>query len=338
MAVRTRSQKKYQQHLQRREEEPEQEITFNSDESPPSLPPCSSGKGRRNHRVKISTQSFLEASTRTYKVYSPTNKQASPVCHRTINTNEDIDTDNISAAEILVTIQNDLLSKPELQPNIEHQHTCLNPMSPVSVYIYRIGIYNISQTLHYKTAYILYDKTQQLYHVYSIISNQSKVRQAADEDANSVENENENENENQHTRTEFILPLPRNTIQLKYKSYINDTVAEFIMTLIVPSNEHDYYIQDDIIGLVVQPNELQEKAFSEDSCYYDIDDIVYDDTSSETTNGFKAFMIVPSRHFWYSPNGAYHYPLTEANTPAYRDNKYTCQTLNSVLSILSQSC
>lgn len=340
MAVKTRSQKKYQQELQRRQEEPEQEITFNSDES---SSPCSSAKGRRNHRVKISTKSFLEASTRTYKVYSPKNKQAPPVCHKTIDTEEEEDIDDkISAAEILITIQNDLSSKTALQSNIEHQHTCLNPMSPVSIFIYRIEIYNISQTLHYKTAYILYDKTTRMYHVYSIISNQiqglgSNTNATGSATATNT-NSLDNENENHHIRTEFMLPSPKNTIQLKYKSYINDTVAEFIMTMIVPSNEHDYYIQDDILGLVIQPNELQEKAFGEDSCYYDIEDIVYDETSNETTNGFKAFMTVPSRHFWYSPNGAYYYPLTDANTVAYHDNRYKRQTLTSVLSIISQSC
>ncbi len=126
-------------------------------------------------------------------------------------------------------------------------------------------------------------------------------------------------------------------MKLVIVSYIDDTITNFIMTMVVPSDEHDYYIQDDILGVVIQPQEFQKKAFDDESCFYDIEDLVYDDTSSETITGYKAFMLVPSRNYWYSPVGAYYYTLTEANTVAYRDNRYTSQTVESVLSILSQS-
>jgi hypothetical protein len=109
------------------------------------------------------------------------------------------------------------------------------------------------------------------------------------------------------------------------------------MTMVVPSNEHDYYIQDDILGLAIQQQEFQKNVFGEDSCFYDIEDLMYDNTSNETTTGFKAFMLVPSRNFWYSPAGAYYNTPADANTLAYRDNRYMSHTLDSVLSILSQS-
>ncbi len=313
----TRSQKKQQRQLKQQED-----AEYNT----------GSGEERQTttstatRRVKIITPSFAEASTRTYKVYSPKTKPKSGIKK----------TPEEAAAEVLVSLQyaddSDAVDAVDAH-NAVHADAgddtdavsaaCLNPMTPVSIYMYRIGIYNISQTIHYKTAYILYDKKSRMYHVYSIISNQIHAHDASASTSGSAE-----------ARTEFTLPLPKNTIQLKYKSYVEDTIANFIMTMIVPSNDHDYYIQDDIFGLVIQPDEFQKKAFGEDSCYYDIEDIVYDESSCETTSGFKAFMLVPSRHFWYWPAAAASY----YNHADYRDNKYTPQTLNSVLMILSCSC
>jgi len=327
----TRSQKKQQR--QRQQQEDAEYNTGSSEERQTAAVGAATAR-----RVKIITPSFAEASTRTYKVYSPKTKPKSGIKK----------TPEESAAEVLVSLQyadadnaytDDAHGVVDAYADDAHgvvdtddvSATCMNPMTPVSIYMYRIGIYNISQTIHYKTAYILYDKKSRMYHVYSIISNQI---QAPESDAcggggggggaatGSAE-----------ARTEFTLPLPRNTIQLKYKSFVEDTIANFIMTMIVPSNDHDYYIQDDIIGLVIQPDEFQKKAFGEDSCYYDIEDIVYDESSTETTSGFKAFMLVPSRHFWYWPAAA-----AAASYNNYHDNRYTSQTLNSVLTILSCSC
>lgn len=262
-----------------------------------------------NRRVKITTPSFLEASTRTYKVYSPKNKPKSGI-KKTLTVEAKSDAEP-EAAEVLAS----------LQYTTGAETSCINSMTPVNVYMYRIAIYNISQTVHYKTAYILYDKKSRLYHVYSIVSNQIHATNHAATSSSTSE-----------TRIEFTLPLPTNTIQFTYKSYIEDTIMNFIMTMIVPSNDHDYYIQDDIFGLVIHPSEFQEKVFNEDSCYYDIEDIVYDESSSETTSGFKAFILLPSRHFWY-------WPAAVAATAAgsYHDKRYTSQIINSVLTILSCS-
>lgn len=316
----TRSQKKQQR--QRQQQEDAEYNTGSGDERQTATTASA-------RRVKIITPSFAEASTRTYKVYSPKTKPKSGIKK----------TPEESAAEVLVSLQYadaadaadvfdaaDAADAGDAYSTADAVSTaCMNPMTPVSIYMYRIGIYNISQTNHYKTAYILYDKKSRMYHVYSIISNQIH---AQDADACG----------STQPRTEFTLPLPRNTIQLKYKSYVEDTIANFIMTMIVGADDHDYYIQDDIIGLVIQPDEFQKKAFSEDSCYYDIEDIVYDESSAETTSGFKAFMLVPSRHFWYWPAVATSVASGYYNHANYHDNKYTTSTLNSVLMILSCSC
>ena len=355
MPVKTRSQKQQQQQQYNNSAANQDIYSASSDEAPHS--------NKRSRRVKVVTHSFIEANTRTYKVYSPRNKpqgdgasaSASKKKKNRALVFKDEAADDAAAVQALLALQthdyddenntnefqhsdhdadhDENPSSPSCASSSDdpatvgsHQHhKCLNPMNPISKYIYRIGIYNIAQTVHYKTAYILYDSTSRFYHVYTIISNQMPHQENVPELV--VEN-----------RTEFTLPSPRNTIQTKYKSYIDDTITKFVITMIVPSDEHDYYIQDDILGVVIQPHEFQKKAFGEESSFYDIEDLVYDDTSSETTNGYKAFMLIPSRNYWYTPSGAYYYTPTEANTVAYRDNRYTPQILDSILSIISQSC
>jgi len=208
----------------------------------------------------------------------------------------------------------------------------MNPMNQISTYIYRIGVYNISQTLHYKTSYILYNEATRNYYVYSIISNQITHDDDDDDEFTTTAN-----SDDINRVVEYNLPIPQNTIQLKFTSHTIENVENYITTVILPSNEHDYYIQDDFIGLVISDSEFREKAFNSESCYYDISDLMYDNSSSETTSGFKAFTLIPSRHFWYSPEGTYHYSTTHANTVAYRDKRYNnCDTLRTVLTILPQ--
>jgi len=288
---------------------------------------------RNRRRVRITTPSFVEANTRTYKVYSPRNKPKSG-SKKTLAE---------EAAEVLTSLQyadaadsDDAVHAYYAGDDTDTDNTvsvgCMNPMSAVTVYIYRIAIYNISQTAHYKTAYILYDKKTRLYHVYSIVSDQIQHT------TNCGHNGGDGGGGGVYTsgmRTEFTLPLPNNTIQFTYKSYIEDKITNFIMTMIVPSNDHDYYIQDDIFGLVIHPSEFQKKAFGEESCYYDIEDIVYDESSTETTSGFKAFMLIPSRHFWYWPAGSVAAASAANSSYDYHDNRYTPQTIDSVLTILS---
>jgi len=335
MPIITRSQNKKQQQQQQEDSEYEISVHYLEDKT------RSGGKHRAIRRVKITTPSFIEASTRTYKVYSANIKPIPGIKQMlTVDAAEEAiiqaaeaaevaeAAEAADAAEVLVSLQN----------TTSADTSCMNPMTQVSVYMYRIAIYNISQTVHYKTAYILYDKKSRLYHVYSIVSNQIHATNCADDggDAGGAHNASTS-----GARTEFTLPLPTNTIQFTYKSYIEDTITNFIMTMIVPTNAHDYYIQDDIFGLVIHPSEFQAKAFNEDSCYYDIDDIVYDQSSSDTTSGFKAFILIPSRHFWYWPASVAATAMSSSsynnNIAIYHDNRYTSQILNSVLTILSSS-
>ena len=293
------------------------------------------GGGRRNRRVKITTPSFLEANTRPYKIYAPTRKPREAAA-----------AEEADAAEVLMSFQeeeeehtnsprseddDDTLDVPAPAPPASASafvnHTCLNPMRVITKYMYRIGVYNITQTAHYKTAYIIYDNTSRIYYVYTIISNQIPNDAEADDAANAYT---------------FVpsslcssLPEPRNTIQLRYTTYICDMAINYIMTMIIPSMAYDYYIQDDIIGVVVQDDEFKKTAFSTDSSFYDIEGLLHDKSSSETTNGFKAFMLIPSRNFWYAPSGSSYFTTTELSSIS--NNRYTADIFDSAMMVLSQS-
>jgi hypothetical protein len=95
---------------------------------------------------------------------------------------------------------------------------------------------------------------------------------------------------------------------------------------VIPSVEYDYYIKDDIIGVVGIDNST---LYNEDACFYDIERIVHDSTSNETTNGYKAFMLIPSRNFWYIPSTTTAYTVTTTVM-----NRYTEAAADSILAIL----
>lgn len=279
----------------------------------------------------------MESCKRTYKVYSPRKRVV--CCERDYNENEAIDA--------LLALQEyddeqEQWQEPEHEEEQEQEQwqeqeqssstvsssassvRCMNPMTPITKYIYRIGVYNITQTVHYKTAYILYDPKSRLFHIHTVISNLLPCEKVGDEPTTI------------DSSGWYSLPLPKNTLQTKYATFINETAVNFVNTMIIPSDEHDYYIQDDILGLVISNDEFREKAFSDDSSYYDIENLVYDETSTETTNGFKAYMLVPSRNFWYSPFGAYYTTVSFPDTWC-KDKKYTTHVIDTVLMILSQS-
>ena len=275
----------------------------------------------RSANIQITTSSFLESCKRNYKVYSPRKR----VVYRERGYDEN------EAIEALLALQEyddeqEQEQEQEQEPlpsssSSSSSVRCMNPMCPVTKYIYRIGVYNINQTVHYKTAFILFDPNTRLFHIHTIISN-------------TLPSDNNNSDKTEiDTSGWYSLPLPKNTIQTKYTTYISETAVNFVKTIIIPSDEHDYYIQDDILGLVISNGEFRDKVFSVDTSYYDIENIIYDETSSETTNGFKAYMLVPSRNFWYSPFGAYYTTVPES----CQENKYTTPVIDTVLLILSQS-
>jgi hypothetical protein len=259
--------------------------------------------------VKILTPSFRAASVRSYKIYTGGNRSKSrnhhdpyeesvesPVVEEDV-VSEEYDVEAAAAAETLTELRT------------TNNHACMNPMNPITRYMYRIQVFNSSCTHHYKTAFIGYNNKNRLYYVHTIISN--CYRESSDA----------------ATATATAgLPLPVNTLQMKYSSYINESIENFVMTMLVPSREYDYHIRDDIIGVATTEAEFCDAIFGQDSSYYDVDGLLHDESSNETTNGFKAFSLIPSRSYWFDPL------VAETHSSAY-----SSYTIHSVLNILSQS-
>lgn len=286
---------------------------------------------RSRRRVKITTPSFREASVRTYKVYTPrtatanTRRKTAAVAAAGEEefTDQEHDDDDDMMSYIADAMM-ELEGRETRKNTVITKHMCINPMTPITRYAYGIRVYNSAKTLHYKSAYILYDNTTRLYTVYSIISNVIPGLGGGSDyyGAHASENQDGDDDDTVH-----ILPHPVHTVHAKYTTFISDAVVNYIMTLIVPSGNYDYFIQDDMIGFIASNEELSQTAFGPDSSYYDIAQLFQEDHSSrETTNGLKAFHLIPSREFWFDPAGG-----------AYRWLSFSDAIVNCALMIVSQS-
>ena len=263
--------------------------------------------------VKILTPSFRAASVRSYKIYTGGNRSKSRNHHDPYEESvespvveEDVVSEEYDVAAAAATEAAETLTELRTTNN----HACMNPMNPITRYMYRIQVFNSSCTHHYKTAFIGYNNKNRLYYVHTIISN--CFHESSDAAAD--------------TTATAGLPLPVNTLQMKYSSYINESIENFVMTMLVPSREYDYHIRDDIIGVATTEAEFCDAIFGQDSSYYDVDGLLHDESSNETTNGFKAFSLIPSRSYWFDPL------VAETHSSAY-----SSYTIHSVLNILSQS-
>ncbi len=271
----------------------------------------------RRHHSSLFTPSFREASIWNYKIHRGRRSSGGHV-HYQDQEEDDIAALEASATEALVDIS-DSPSPPANPEDVMSSHACINPMQPITRFMYRISVYNSEMTLHYKTAFILYNHKNRLYYVYTIVSNSypSDYDDASSASASASDSS---------SPPESGFPQPVNTIHMKYLSYIGDTIMNYVATLIVPHKDYDYFIQDDILG-IVQSNDsaFTASVFGDESSYYDIDRLLHDKTSTETTNGFRVFQLIGSRNYWYDPAAA------AASEP------YTPETLQSVLQILGQS-
>ena len=276
-----------------------------------------------DHPHSLFTPSFREASIWSYKIHTGRRSSSSSGGHVHYQDQEedDIAALEASATEALVDIS-DSPSPPPNPEDVMSSHACINPMQPITRYMYRISVYNSDRTLHYKTAFILYNHKNRLYYVYTIVSNSYP---SDDDDASSASASASAS----PSPPESGFPQPVNTIHMKYLSYIGDTIMNYVATLIVPHKNYDYFIQDDILG-IVQSNDsaFTASVFGDESSYYDIDRLLHDKTSTETTNGFRVFQLIGSRNYWYDPV-----------LPSASDSSvpYTPETLQSVLQILGQS-
>ena len=287
------------------------------------------GQCEQHRRVRIQTPSFRDASIHTYKIYRPVsnnhddddaddadlaagihNHHRDHYCRR--------DVDEEEAAKAIIELSEELVV-PEEEPKepeeeeeersaapVRINHVCINPMRSITNYMYHMVVYNSDRTHHHKSAFIVYNYEKQMYYVYSIISNGPYYQSTR----GSVGGVGGHDNE----PTTFVEPI--NTIQTRFSCYVAETIEQYVMTMLVPSFGKNYYIQDQIIGILLP---RQKTTFDNETTYYDVERLLYDTSSSETTNGHIAFPLIPYRE--YSADSI----------------QYTQNAIQSTLLIISQS-
>lgn len=248
---------------------------------PAHAPPASRRAPRRSAR--LSTPSYLESSVRSYKIYTPS--------YRPVR-GYDSDADATAAAETLVSIHNEDCYDDEFVSPIPASFrtgSCINPTSPVTRYIYKLSVYNMAQTAHYNTSYVMYNSDTRMYHIYSSIST---MLPGGGGDASCVGMEGG-----------ASLPEPTNPIQTRYTSYV--TADTYIMNLVIPCAQREYCVLADFIGVIGDDVDFKQCAFNDDSCYYDIDALWNTNDSAETLTGHKMFVLTPTRvYYWDAGTGA----------------------------------
>ena len=181
-------------------------------------------------------------------------------------------------------------------------------MRPVTRYIYKLSVYNMSQTTHYNTSYVMYNRDTRTYHVYSVISTTG----VGGVDATATT-----------ATTGETLPAPTNTIQTRYTTYMS--AESYIMNVVIPCDQREYCVLADFVGVIMDDNEFKQRAFGEDSCYYDIDELWNSHDSKETLTGHKMFVLTPTRVYYWDA-GAGSVPTAAM---------YTVDVINSALNIIA---
>ena len=270
--------------------------------------------------ARFATPSYTESSLRSYKIYTPRRRPVRGVVVEESEPELGSENDAIEAADALASMNYasedayDAYEEEEAPIPVaaaaaafHHHRSCLNPMRPVTRYIYKLSVYNLSQTSHYTTSYVMYNRDTRTYHVYSVISTTC----AGGVDAAAMATGGES------------LPEPTNTIQTRYTTYMS--ADSYIMNVVIPCDQREYCVLADFIGVIMDDYEFKQRAFGEDSCYYDIDELWNSHESKETLTGHKMFILTPTRvYYWDAGAGV-------VPTAAM----YTVDNINSALSIIA---
>ena len=272
--------------------------------------------------ARFATPSYTESSLRSYKIYTPRRRPVRGVVVEESEPELGSENDAIEAADALASMNyaSDASEEEVYEAYAPipvaaaatasfHHRSCLNPMRPVTRYIYKLSVYNLSQTSHYTTSYVMYNRDTRTYHVYSVISTTG----AGAGGAGAVMAADATES----------LPEPTNTIQTRYTTYMS--ADSYIMNVVIPCDQREYCVLSDFIGVIMDDNEFKQRAFGEDSCYYDIDELWNSHESKETLTGHKMFILTPTRvYYWDAGAGV-------VPTAAM----YTVDNINSALSIIA---
>ena len=271
--------------------------------------------------ARFATPSYTDASIRSYKIYTPRHRHVRGGVSEESEPELGSENDAVEAAEAMASMNYVSEEASEASEASEaatpttatatatasfHPRSCLNPMRPVTRYIYKLSVYNMSQTSHYNTSYVMYNRDTRTYHVYSIISTTG----VGGVDATA-------------TATGESLPEPTNTIQTRYTTYMS--ADSYIMNVVIPSDQREYCVLADFVGVIMDDNEFKQCAFGEDSCYYDIDELWNSNDSKETLTGHKMFILTPTRVYYWDA-GAGVVPTTAM---------YTVDNINAALNIIA---
>ena len=247
---------------------------------------------------RLSTPSYIEASLRSYKVYTPIRgpnrrseePEPEPELESELESEPEFSSvykeyTQVEAAEALIAMgeeeEEDCGGAAEMS---FQRQSCINPMNPVTRYIYKLAVYSIDQTTHYNTAYVIYNRETRTYYVYSVIST-------------SLGSGGEGAGAGAGADAVGSLPEPTNTIQTKFTTYVN--VMTYIINLVIPSKQREYCVLSDFIGVVGSDADFKTRAFGTDSCYYDIDELWNTTDSTETITGHKMFILTPTRVYYW---------------------------------------
>lgn len=267
--------------------------------------------------ARFATPSYTDASLRSYKIYTPKRRPVRGVVAEESEPELGFENDAVEAAEALASM-NYASEAPipaaaaaaATSASFHHPRSCLNPMRPVTRYIYKLNVYNLSQTSHYNTSYVMYNRDTRTYHVYSVISTTGAGGAAASGATAAATGESS-------------LPEPTNTIQTRYTTYMS--ADSYIMSVVIPCDQREYCVLADFVGVIMDDNEFKQRAFGEDSCYYDIDELWNSHDSKETLTGHKMFVLTPTRVYYWDA-GAGSVPTAAM---------YTVDVINSALNIIA---
>ncbi len=271
--------------------------------------------------ARFATPSYTDASLRSYKIYTPKRRPVRGVVAEESEPELGSENDAVEAAEALASMNyaseaSEVYEAPipaaaaAAAASFHHPRSCLNPMRPVTRYIYKLSVYNLSQTSHYNTSYVMYNRETRTYHVYSVISTTGAGGAAAVAALAAATGESS-------------LPEPTNTIQTRYTTYMS--ADSYIMNVVIPCDQREYCVLADFVGVIMDDNEFKQRAFGEDSCYYDIDELWKSHDSKETLTGHKMFVLTPTRVYYWDA-GAGSVPTAAM---------YTVDNLNSALNIIA---
>ena len=264
--------------------------------------------------ARFTTSSYTESSLRSYKTYIPKRRHVRVYESEESEPESGSEIEATEAAEALVSMGDaDSASESSESPESPipvaaasfHHRSCLNPMRPVTRYIYKLSVYNMAQTTHYNTSYVMYNRETGTYHVYSIISTMLAGGAAAAMAGGES------------------LPEPTNTIQTRYTTHTS--VDSYIMNVVIPCDQRDYCVLADFVGVIGDDVEFKRRAFGVDSCYYDIDELWNSNDSDETLTGHKMFILTPTRVYYWDA-GAGVVPTTAM---------YSAENINSALDIIA---